>query len=280
MRCWLLLDAALLDERALRNVTAVIAMSSALSGSPLVAYGSRAPRVALLPSDPDRAADIAKRLIALDPRAPAVSVLRSASTEDELIGLFAYLAQATVDGDLPVHCRFADSRVLPGLLPRLSPSQQARLTRAVSRWTWIDHLGQSASWQPPVAAEAVDADAEPHLKLSMSQVDAILAESEPDTIFALLLDTTPELVPDDRRGAFRDRLSRILVSAATLSVELPNDRLQYVILALGFGETFHQEPELQSTWQALARKQTTLQAAMQTWDDAFWDRLEARRAAR
>jgi len=107
----------------------------------------------------------------------------------------------------------------------------------------------------------------------------MLASSEPDTMFDLLLENTPELVPAKGRGYFRDRLSRILHSADTRSVEIPQDRLQFLILGLGFGEAFHNNEDLQTTWHAIAAKQTTLLDSMKNWDDDFWKRLETKEGA-
>jgi len=93
-------------------------------------------------------------------------------------------------------------------------------------------------------------------------------------MFDLLLDNTPELVPAKDRGHFRVRLSRILRSADARSVEKPNDRFQFVILGLGFGESFYANANLTTTWRAIAAKQTTLVDAMKTWDDDVWKQLE------
>ena len=232
----------------------------------------------LLPAEREVAVDIARRLIAIDPFAPAVSIVSSPSSEARVQQLFVYLAQATIEDDLPVHCRFADTRVLPSLLARLSAGQAARVAIDVRGWSWIDHLGKAASWRPSLQSPAVEADGERHVVLSVVQLDAMLASSEPDTMFDLLLENTPELVPAEGRGRFRDRLGDILASADARSVEAPNDRLQFIVLALGFGETFHNDAGLQATWGGIATRQTTLVEAMKTWDDAFWKRLEMRRA--
>jgi len=273
---WLLVDAALLDERILRSVSASLSltMSNALCSSPLAVYGSRAPQFAHLPRDRELALNLVRRLIAIDARAPAISIICSTSSSDTLEHLFSYLARATIDGDLPVYCRFADTRVLPRLLAQLSGKQAARVSLDVRSWSWVDHLGNTESWQSPRDAPPSETDGDPHLSLSTLQLNAMLASSEPDTMFDLLLDNTPELVPAKDRGHFRVRLSRILRSADARSVEKPNDRFQFVILGLGFGESFYANANLTTTWRAIAAKQTTLVDAMKTWDDDVWKQLE------
>ncbi len=277
---WLLVDAAVIDERTLRTVTTSLPLSNALRGSPFEIYGSQAPQMAALPPDRDTAVDMVTRLVAIDPRAPAVSIVWSSSSEAAVGQLFTYLAQATIDDDFPVHCRFADTRVLPTLLARLSARQAARVAIDVRGWSWIDHLGHVASWRPTLESPAVEADVDRHLVVSMLQLHAMLAASEPDTMFEMLLENTPELVPAEGRGRFRDRLSSILASADTRSVEAPKDRLQFVILSLGFGDAFHDDADLQATWRRMATRQMTLVEAMATWGDALWKRLELRRASR
>lgn len=279
-RCWLLVDAALLDERALRVAAAPAMLTNSLAGSPLSVYGSRAPQFGLLPAERATAAAVVKGLIGIDPRASAISVLRSPSSQTALTTLFAYLAQATVDGDLPVHVRFADTRILPSLLAQLSPAQAARVATDVRGWTWVDHRGRVASWSPPLALATAEADPARHLLLSMPQFDAMMAASEPDTMFSLLRDNTPEVVPAEGRGGFRDQLRSLLAIAEGRSVVGANDRLQFMILGLGFGETFHEDPELQPTWQAVASRRMTLKAAVQAWDRALWKRLESKRTVR
>ena len=255
-------------------MTALVPTWNALTESPLAAYGSYAPQFVPLPDEPTAAVDVARRFVEIDPVAPAVSVFASPSSEQALAGLFAYLAQATIDGDLPVHCRFADTRILPSLLTRLAPQQVARVARDISSWSWIDHLGVVASWQRSGASSADDS---PHLQLTMPQMDAMLRASEPDTMFELLRDNTPELLPAEHRGKFRDRIAGLLVRADGRQVETSKDRLQFLILGLCFDDTVDEEPELQPTWQAIANRQTTLLAAMQAWDDALWERRELRR---
>ena len=273
---WVLVDAALLDERIVRRVSASssLTMSNALRSSPLAVYGSRAPQFAHLPRNRELALNLVRRFIAIDARAPAISIVCSTSSSEALERLFSYLAQATIDGDLPVYCRFADTRVLPRLLAQLSGKQAARVSLDVRSWSWVDHLGNTESWQFSRDVPSCETDGDPHLSLSTLQLHAMLDSSEPDTMFDLLLDNTPELVPAKDRGHFRDRLSRILRSADARSVDKPNDRFQFVILGLGLGEAFCANADLTTTWRAIAAKQTTLVDAMKTWDADFWKRLE------
>ena len=114
-----------------------------------------------------------------------------------------------------------------------------------------------------------------NLELNSEQFSAMLAASEPDTVFHLLLDNTPELVPKTDRGNFHDQLQRILGVANKLKLTTPNDRLQFSILSLSCGEDFHARAVLTPTWRAIAFGGSTLEAEMKKWTDAVWDDIQS-----
>jgi hypothetical protein len=113
---WLLVDAALVDAKRLRSLISSLGWgaSNTLQSSPLAAFGECSPHLVALPGDTDSAAIGLQRLIALDTRAPAFSLIESPSTRDDLSRLCAYLALARVSiptcsctAGLPTHvsCR-------------------------------------------------------------------------------------------------------------------------------------------------------------------------------
>jgi hypothetical protein len=274
---WMVVDAALVDTKRLKQMAGSLRwnMSNALEGSALERFGAQGPQLIEMNGDASAVTAGLKRLIDIDKRAPAFSVIESPVPLKELQSLCGYLALAQVDGDLKVHCRFADTRVLPHLLSALSAPQLARVSMAITQWSWVDHLGQKRQWAAPARAVTAGlADASPHLELNMAQFNALLDASEPDTMFSLLTENTPELVPADARGNFRDALAAILMTANKLVLTSPNDRWQFVVLSLSCGAKFHEHAELQPMWLAIKQRGTTLVEEMKLWSDSLWAELE------
>ena len=279
-RLWVLVDSALVDGKKLRTLMSYLRWkeSAALQGSLFEPFGEHGPRLIALPSDPSTAMAGLQEVIALDPRSPATSLIASTAGSNELAGLCAYLAEVLVDGDLPVHCRFADTRVLPQLLRVLSASQARRVSSCIGGWSWHDHLGRTSQWAPTSDDAALsDVDASPTLRLDQAQFATMLDASEPDTMFSLLLENTPELVPHAQRGYFRDHLSLILARADTRSLDSPNDRLQFVVLSLSCGDRFDEHLGLLSTWAAIGQQKRTLVDEMKGWSDSLWEQLQGGR---
>jgi len=274
---WLLVDAALVDEKRLQSLAASLNwdVSNVLQGSPLEPYGAHAPQLLALPMHIEPAKLGVLRLMALNPQAPAFSVIESAASPAELSRLCAYLAQVTIDDDLLVHCRFADVRVLSQLSRTLSPSQLLRVSTCIDAWYWQDHLCTVQRWPPAVESTAMaQADASQHLSMDKMQFAAMLDASEPDTVFLLLLENTPELVPHTNRGQFRDRISYLLARADLRHLTSPNDRFQFAVLGLSCGDDFDEHPGLQATWSAIERGQTLVEA-MKDWSETLWDQLQS-----
>lgn len=269
---WLLVDAAIVGPNALLRACEIHRwqMQSAFEQTRMGIYDDHAP--ALLAWEPQNQAQTRQLQdwIAACP-VPAFSVVRATVGLKALRATLAYLGCASADGQ-PLYCRFADTRVLPNLLAQLRAPQAARLATAVAHWAWIDHRGQRRSWARAASDEAPDTASA--IDLSASQFAKQMRASEPDTHFCQLLETVPSLVPAMERGAFRDRIDTALLAADAHGVEDHPDRLQFVVLALTCGESFHQHPQLQPTWQALRERRSTLAEAMTQWDATIWEQLK------
>lgn len=275
---WALVDTAVLDRHELDRLARALGWTlfNALAGSPLEVYGSHAPVwIELSPPSSTTVQDLT-RLLALDAAAPALSLVRTQHGLDALRSLSAYLSRARIDGDMLTHCRFADTRVLPVLLKTLAASQQHRVAHAVQSWGWIDQLGQGMQWHAAQQDTTVlHVDGSEFLELDASQFAAMLDASEPDTMFALLCDNTPELVPAEGRGDFRELLAAVLGRADQRQLTAANDRLQFIVLSLSCGGHFHDAAELQDMWCEIAQGQTTLVESMKRWSDTLWSRLQS-----
>jgi hypothetical protein len=280
-RPWLLVDAALYEgdglQRTLRRNGWRAA--NALQLSALYSFGDKAPQLIELNLSDSTAETGIGQVPALDPRAPAVSCLWTTSNETQgasLLELFGYLAHASIDDDLDVNCRFADTRVLPSLLLALNESQVARVAGTVRLWRWLSREGRVC--ERLFAEESVlsvQPDPAPRLRLDQTQFGSMLRRSEPDVVFEQLRDRTAELVPSVGLATFHARLDRLLERATQLGLDQPADRLQFVVLSLSLGDGFYQRKELEPTWAAIQQQKTSLWQATQTWPDALWNVLES-----
>lgn len=281
---WALMDTALVDANRVQSVLTHAGWTAhnALSTSVFASFGDVAPKLFEIPRLDAHAFATLARLQAIEPKAPAISLIRLApalaktpsDALNPLLQLFAYLSAARIDGDLDLHCRFADTRVLPHLLSALEAHQVLRLGQVVSAWHWLGRDGAPVSYRVTAADGAADTNAT--LQLSAAQFAQVMDGNEADTTFVHLLETTPEVVPRTQgHAAFHARLVRMLQTANARALDQPLDRIQFVVLSLSFGESFHHNPLLQETWRSIAQDKARLTDLSASWSDATWDALEA-----
>ncbi|WP_411834241.1 DUF4123 domain-containing protein [Pseudoxanthomonas mexicana] len=275
---WLLMDLALMDHAAVASFArhAGIGLKNAFAGSGLAAFGDKAPHFVKLPDDAASRHAIARKFIRLAGNATAMSWLRSEKPERMLQEIFAYLAEVRVEERrMPIHCRFADTRVLPELLQVLSVEQRRRVKCVVESWSWIGRTGELRSWGGGSEGPG-EKDESPVLRLSIEQFRRMQRAAEPDAVFLMLSQKTPEIVPQSEYGGFHARLCGLLDAADGFGVKAAKDRLQFVVLGLTCGEDFHAVPELQPTWRLVSGQGASLHDLMQGWSDSLWQRLDAR----
>lgn len=251
---------------------------NAYASTDLAAFGQHAPHWIALPSVPDGLRETLVQLLRCIGEAPAISVVSTDAGIQQLIALSATLATVRVEQrTAPVHCRFADTRVLPELLDILSPEQRTRIGAIVRGWSWFDRLGQLAQWTTDgadVAGDAPLADASTGLHLSIAQFRAMQSAAEADGMFKLLLDTTPEIVPAQGRGAFHNALQRHLVVADELQLVDARDRFQFVVLGLTCSEHFYRLAAVVPAWRAAAADERRLSASIAAWADEVWGAIQ------
>jgi hypothetical protein len=274
-RKWLLVDHGIVESTKSLQLSKKLGWTvhAALQGSDLAAFGMSGPHLNEIPElRSEKFFNSLAQWIALEPTAAGLSVICSNAEPPDLQAALNYLAMTTVDNDLRLHCRCADVRVLPNLLPLLHPRQARRVARTVGSWWWLDALGGTANWSggEGVTGNAEEFDTGDHLQLDNTQFQRMLDASEPDIIFAMLLDKTSELVPKSDRGQFRVRLQRILDTATRFSVRQTPDRLQFVVLSLATGEAFHEHPGLAQTWRNIRERGASLGTEMQGWSQQLW----------
>lgn len=269
---WLLVDAMLVDFARIQAITRKNGwpIHNVLAHSRLAAFGDLAPHLIGLPANSQ---EHIRQLIAPAAAAPAFSWLSSSQRIELVCQTLAYLAMAQVDGDLELHCRFADTRILPALWKLLTDSQRLRVTQCIASWSCLDRAGVPHHFSIDVTSSDEITDQHELLQLTSGQFAAMLDASEADTMFSFLLDTTPELVPVDQRAKFHAALTGYLDRATTLGIKQPADRLQFIVLSLTCTETFYRLPELADTWKQVASGDS-LKESMAQWSDTVWNMLE------
>ncbi|QSQ39783.1 DUF4123 domain-containing protein [Xanthomonas translucens pv. translucens] len=273
---WAVLDLALLDATTLHRRMQRNRWThyNAYAASSLAAFAEHAVWLVALDTEPAAHAKQIATLLNWTAGTPALSFLYGVAEPAQLQALAGYLAKIAVEErKQPLHCRFADTRVLPGLLRQLDAAQRSRVQQAIEDWGWIDRHAAYARWQP--APGAVAADSAAHLRLSAAQFRALRAPSDADAIFVLLLEQTPSLVPAERRGQFHARLCAILETADSYRVHDPHSRLQFVVLSMTCGEGFHRLHALADTWAGVQAGEHTLAEHMPLWDSKVWEQLDA-----
>ena len=274
---WLLVDAALIEGSRLSSMSkeAGFVCVNSLDRCPLVAFGDRAPQL-LAVRDAAQALEFVRGLMFLDRTTPAFSFFRSAASISDLQDLFGYLALPQVEGGLELHCRFADTRVLPSLLRTLSPAQVLRVGALITEWSWFDRTNDIDRWSAADGEQpgAHTPDAMPRARLTDQQFASMLDAGEADMIFSTLIEKTPEVIPEEFRGQFHSILQKHLDAATRRFVTQHNDRLQFVVLCLTCGEHFDRHPDLVSTWRSVRKSDASLSGLMKTWSNGLWKELQ------
>lgn len=275
---WLLVDQALVEAQRSEALAKRLGWNAlaAFSGSRLEVFGAQGPQLMAVPTcSKDEWVNALFKWVALEPTGAGLSVISSGAEMPQMLPTLSYLALATVEGGLPLHCRCADARVLAHLLAVLTDEQTALVSQTVASWWWWDAEGRPGSWMAgPAGGLKAQPSSDSHLQLTSGQYAMLMDRSEPDIMFSLLMDKTSELVPDDDRGAFRALLQRILLTADGYAVQQTMDRLQFIVLSLATGEAFHLHPALQAMWQRVRAQGASLSQEMESWSDDLWAELD------
>lgn len=258
---WALVDVALLGAStfkaaARRHHWGAI---NALVNTPLEAFGEVAPHLIAINQGRDQRQEQIKQLLQLTTGTPALSWLRSAYPERALQMLFGYLGKAQIqERQNPVHLRFADTRILPGLLNILSANQQRRVIDIVQNWRWFNRGGAWQEWPiEPASANAAEMDTASHLHLSVSQFEHLLKNAEADGFFEMLTHQCPDLIPAQHRAGLHIRLRGLLLRATELEVCADEQRWQFVLLGMSHGDDFYRTEAFVSAWKAICEQGAT-----------------------
>jgi hypothetical protein len=273
---WLLVDTALIDFDRVQAIAFGYGAEvfNTLSDSSLSVYRSKAPHLLQLPPVRHATQALLEELGDIDRLAPAMSWFCSVSSAQALCADLAWLAQAVVEDDVKVYARFADTRVLPDLLQSMSVSQRARIARHMAEWRYFNRSGHVCSVQlADTPAPDLAVMTQTGILIDRVQTDRLIAAAEADSMFALLLSNTPELVPADDRAAFHARLAEDLERASAYKMTVARDRFQFLVLSLSCGRDFDKSRSLNDTWTHVANG-ASLTDLMQGWPEHTWADLE------
>ena len=280
---WLLLDAAMLEEKAFLRLMKGLdntCFYNIFANSRYEIYGLQAPYLIRLDVlENTRQSVLLQSLFKLTSGIPALAALDASTDAAALSRCLAWFAQAhTLDG-LELYCRLADTRITPGLLQVLDNEQRVKLRQLVLQWqvinrhgTWEALLPDSPA-QPNVYAPVAALDTTQPFILSDSQYASLMHKAEPDAVFQLLCESNSDLVPDEERGEFHQRLEKIVKRAHQYGLENSPDILLFTIVALTTHDGFDQHPALKETWLSVQQKAASFSELVGAWPEATWAAL-------
>lgn len=269
---YVLLDGSMFEAADLvRLRQGGIDFQPALAGSPLAIYGDQGPLV--WPSGTATAADLGALLRRVD-GVPGLSFIACRADREAMSARLIWLAMAHPDDGPPMHCRFADTRVLPSLLDRLTTDQRAVLAQEVAEWAWIARDATLLVKAFAPADAALSSAAKARFDLEAAQFDALLADAEPDMVFQMLDAKMPELIPDAPPHEVHARLARLLDAARSHGITDLPDLFQYAVVGLSTTDQFDQHPAVQKTWRLLKNKDGRFGELAEQWPAEVWQELE------
>lgn len=235
--CYLLVDAGF--ERALTSSFPWRRMleGSLYDGMRLEGLKEVAPHLLRLPDDPDRQLAWLQQLLAVCTGKPMLSILFSAIPACSLRAHFLpYLLTRTEDSmEWPV--RWADTRVLPGLIATLTPDERQHLLSPLFIWMAIDRQGDVIQWagdgnpQP----ESADFDCWP---LDGGRFGQLVAMAEADAVLSQIDDTQPDLLVGGAPAAIHSCAQRHLEIASQHNIAGAGARRHFTMLSLSLSADF------------------------------------------
>ncbi|MDD1964720.1 DUF4123 domain-containing protein [Pseudomonas putida] len=279
--CFALIDMALLDAQQRQTLIQRHqgALVNAFASTSLATFGEHAPHLLTLSTDPIQRSAEVTCLLEFIGIAPALSWICSASPLAELHSLFGYLGKVQAEGrPRPMHCRFADVRVLSGLLDDLAPTQQRRIAKVIESWGWVNRDGHWRTWDEAPSSDHERApDNEAWLHLSLQQFTRIDDRTEADGIFRQLMEQGPHTPNGLSNAQLHQRLQACLNTATTLHLACAQDRYEFVQLCLNFGDEFHRHEQLQPTWVSIRKNSDSLVELKRLWPEELWAALQVKR---
>lgn len=269
-----IVDGSMFESHVLTSLMAANhpAIAPVLSDTPLESYGVHGP---LLCDVGEASLRLLGKLLRLSNQKPALSFVKPRADVATLRDALRWLAVAQTGEEVRLYCRYADTRVLPGLLEALNPPQRQVLAGAIEQWRWIARDGGALEDrifpESPPEDTALPAGA---LQLDDSQYAGLLRHAEPDMVCQLLIERLPELLPAGLSGPVHRRIAAIVDRARTRGIDELNDLFQYAIVALSTYDDFAQHPCLRDAWEAYGKNGSSFGAFVESWPEDVWQELQ------
>ena len=192
----------------------------------------------------------------------------------------AWFAQTYTPDGLELYCRIADTRITPGLVQVLDEEQKLKLGQTILQWQIVNRMGALESLLPNIKPQHEE-DKTPFRKfasgkaftLSDVQFKVMMDKAEPDEIFDRLLENHSDLVPDNKRGLFYQRIVQSSQKAHQHGLEKTSDLVIFTVLALTSHDKFDEHPVLKETWARLKQKGASFSNLVKEWPDSVWGEL-------
>lgn len=151
----------------------------------------------LVPLDPVHDQAFLTRLLRHCHDRPMVSFLASRVDLNALCQLWEPLHWITAIDHQKMLLRLADTRILAKLPGILEPSQWAAFAAPVTQWATVNRSGGLT----PLALPAPDATKAASIHLEHHHLADLLSAAEPDNILSLIVDSMPDILPQDLPGS-------------------------------------------------------------------------------
>lgn len=218
----------------------------------LAGLNAVAPHLLRLPESPEKQRPWLQHWLAACNGKPMLSLIVSAIPANALrVHLQPYLRARTADGlEWPV--RWADTRVLPGLLAALTPAEREHLLSPINQWLTLDREGAPVRWQGAGKAspDPVGFDCWP---LDEARFSKLLVDAEADAVLSQIDERRPDLLTDGMPADIHRRVARQLLLATRHHIDKAPDRLHFAMLGLIFAPGFVDALPMQAALARIAR---------------------------
>ncbi len=265
-----LLDASMFAPSALRDLAQHgLALHSAFAGTPLAVYEETGPLICRLG---DAGHNAIERLLWKAKGVPAISFVAARSEAASLCECLAWLALVQTDDGQTQFCRYADTRILPNHLDCFLPEQTAALAAAVAAWAWVARDGRLRERRFEVSGDGIDLEHEP-LRLNAAQFEYVMTAAEPDMLFQMLAESSPDLIIDDKPHQFHARLAKLIEAAKGHGLADLPDLFTYITVALLTVDQFDQHSVMQETWMSLKKGEGRFGELVGQWPESTMNTL-------
>ena len=286
---WLLIDATLLEQNAFVRLMKPYEntyLHNVFTKSRFEVYGLHAPHLFHIGQlDQQAQSAFLADVLILCNGIPALAALDACDDATSLAQGLAWFAQAYTPDGLELYCRLADTRITPGLVQVMDEDQRIKLGQNILQWQVVNRLGTLDALLPNIQAQHDGktpfkkfASSKP-FTLTDAQFAALMQKSEPDTLFQMLLESNPDLVPATNRALFHQRLDTIVERAHQHEIQSSTDLFLFTIVALTTHDKFDTHPVLEETWANIKQKGTSFNKLVNAWPKKIWDELSHAAAA-